>query len=46
MDLESLSNELWVLLWDLASWDEICFSAVESVFAIIGEGRVHQYRYP
>ena len=46
MELESLSDELWVFLWDLASWDELCFAAVEPVLAIVGEGKVHQTWYP
>ena len=46
MGLESLSNEVWVALWDLISLDELCFAVVEPVLEIVGEGWVHQSWYP
>ena len=46
MELEGLSNELWVALWDLLSVDELCFAAVEPVLELVGEGWIDQSLYP
>ena len=38
MDLENISSELWVALWDVLSVDELCFATVEPILKRVGQG--------
>ena len=46
MDFDSLSNELWVALWDVLSVDELCFATVEPILKWVGQGWLQQSIYP
>ena len=46
MDLEGISNELWVALWDVLSVDGLCFATVEPIFKRVGQGWLQQSLYP
>ena len=46
MEVENISNELWVALWDVLSVDELCFAIVEPVLKWVGQGWLEQPLYP
>ena len=46
MEVENISNELWVALWDVVSVDELAFATLEPVLKWVGQGWLQQPLYP
>ena len=46
MEVENISNELWVALWDVVSVDELGFATLEQVLKWVGQGWLQQPLYP